>query len=71
MTAASNPNVNESLSGKKIAVLLPCYNEEAKIDKVTRDYRKALPTADVLVFDNNSSDNTAAIVAEAGAVVYR
>jgi len=53
----------------RIAVLVPCYNEEAAIAKVVRDFRTALPTATVYVYDNNSSDRTSAVAREAGAVV--
>ena len=53
----------------KIAVLIPCYNESATIDKVVRDYRKALPDAVIYVYDNNSTDGTAEIAEKAGAVV--
>ncbi len=52
-----------------IAVLIPCYNEEKTIGKVVRDAIKALPGAVVYVYNNNSSDRTAEIAAEAGAVV--
>ena len=52
-----------------IAVLIPCHNEEAAIAKVVRDFRSALPTATVFVYDNNSTDRTMAVAAEAGAVV--
>lgn len=52
-----------------IAILLPCYNEEAAIGRVIRDFRKALPVATVYVYDNNSSDRTAEIARAAGAVV--
>jgi glycosyltransferase involved in cell wall biosynthesis len=52
-----------------IAVLLPCYNEAATIGKVVADFRAALPTADVYVFDNNSNDDTARVARAAGAVV--
>ena len=54
-----------------VAVLLPCYNEEVTIGKVVRDFRAALPDATVYVYDNNSTDRTARIAAEAGAVVRR
>ncbi len=54
----------------KIAVLVPCYNEEAAVAKVVKDFRAALPTATVFVFDNNSTDSTAAAAAAAGAEVY-
>ena len=53
----------------KIAVLVPCYNEEAAIAAVVRDFRAALPDAAIYVYDNNSKDQTAARAAEAGAVV--
>lgn len=53
----------------KIAVLIPCYNESKTIAKVVRDYKAALPEADIYVYDNNSSDNTDKIAAEAGAIV--
>lgn len=43
---------------KKIAVLIPCYNESKTIQKVVADYRTALPEADIYVYDNNSSDGT-------------
>ena len=55
----------------RIAVLVPCYNEEAAIGRVVRDFRAALPSATVYVYDNNSSDRTGAVAAEAGAVVRR
>lgn len=53
----------------KIAVLIPCYNEEKTIKKVINDYQKALPEATIYVYDNNSVDNTVAIAREEGAVV--
>lgn len=53
----------------KIAVLIPCYNEEKTIEKVIEDFRKALPEAVIYVYDNNSSDHTAEIAERAGAVV--
>ena len=55
----------------KIAVLIPCYNEAVTIRKVVEDVRRVLPEAVVYVYDNNSTDGTAAIAAEAGAVVRR
>ncbi|MDO4284185.1 MAG: glycosyltransferase family 2 protein [Eubacteriales bacterium] len=55
----------------KIAVLIPCYNEEKTIGKVVRDARAALPEAVIYVYDNNSSDGTAQIAEQAGAVVRR
>jgi glycosyltransferase involved in cell wall biosynthesis len=53
----------------RIAVLLPCYNEEAAIGATVRGFREALPGATVYVYDNNSRDRTREIAAEAGAVV--
>jgi len=53
----------------KIAVLVPCYNEEAAIVTVVRDFKAALPDAAVYVYDNNSRDQTMARAREAGAVV--
>ncbi len=53
----------------RIAVLIPCFNEEAAIATVIADFRQALPTADVFVYDNNSSDDTRAAALAAGAIV--
>ena len=53
----------------KIAVLLPCYNEEKAIAKVIADFKKYLPKADIYVYDNNSTDKTAEIAKKAGAIV--
>jgi glycosyltransferase involved in cell wall biosynthesis len=55
----------------RIAVLVPCYNEEATIAEVVRDFRAALPGAIVYVYDNNSRDQTMPRAREAGAVVRR
>lgn len=53
----------------KIAVLIPCYNEEKTIEKVVKDSKAALPEATIYVYDNNSSDRTVEIAKAAGAVV--
>ena len=53
----------------KIAVLIPCYNEGQTIAKVVADFKKNLPEATIYVYDNNSSDDTAAVAQAAGAVV--
>ena len=53
----------------KIAVLIPCYNESMTIQKVVTDFKMALPDAKIYVYDNNSSDNTALLAAQAGAIV--
>ncbi len=55
----------------EIAVLIPCYNEEKTIQKVVADFRKALPEAVIYVYDNNSTDRTAQLAAEAGAIVRK
>jgi hypothetical protein len=55
----------------KIAVLIPCYNEEVTIRKVVNDFQRQLPSATIYVYDNNSSDRTAQIAAAEGAVVVR
>ena len=57
------------MKDKKIAVLIPCYNESKTIEKVVKDYKKALPNADIYVYDNNSSDQTDKIAKKAGAIV--
>jgi glycosyltransferase involved in cell wall biosynthesis len=57
------------MNAPRIAVLVPCYNEEAAIGKVVRDFRAALPDAVIYVYDNNSKDQTVARAKEAGAVV--
>lgn len=53
----------------RIAVLVPCYNEEAAVATVVADFRRALPSAEIYVYDNNSRDRTAAVAREAGAIV--
>ena len=53
----------------KIAVLIPCYNESKTIEKVVKDYKHALPEADIYVYDNNSTDGTDEIARRAGAIV--
>src|ERR1700754_1227805 len=53
----------------RIAVLVPCFNEEAAVATVVADFRNALPSAEIYVYDNNSSDRTKAIAVEAGAQV--
>jgi glycosyltransferase involved in cell wall biosynthesis len=53
----------------RLAVILPCYNEAAAIAQTVADFRAALPDATIYVYDNNSSDKTAQMAAEAGAIV--
>ena len=54
----------------RVAVLIPCYNEEVAICQVVADFRAALPQAEIHVFDNNSTDLTAQYATEAGAIVH-
>ena len=56
-------------SSLRVAVLVPCYNEEAAVAAVVKDFREALPSAQIYVYDNNSKDRTVAIAREAGAEV--
>ena len=58
-----------SLPQATVAVLIPCYNEAVTIGKVVDDFKRVLPDATIYVYDNNSSDKTAAIAADHGAVV--
>jgi len=55
----------------RIAVLIPCFNEERTIGKVVTDFKKTLPDAAVYVYDNNSNDRTAAVARDAGAIVRK
>ena len=55
----------------KVAVLVPCYNESMTVKKVVEDFRRVMPEAVVYVYDNNSTDGTGELAAEAGAVVRR
>jgi glycosyltransferase involved in cell wall biosynthesis len=59
------------LKNKKIAVLIPCYNEELTIAKAINDFKQELPSAKIYVYDNNSSDNTSKIALENGAIVKK
>lgn len=58
-------------SSARVAVLVPCYNEALTIEKVVRGFREALPFARIYVYDNNSTDETAALARAAGAIVVR
>ncbi len=59
------------MSSPEIAVLVPCYNEAAAIEKVVKDFQTSLPSARVYVYDNNSSDRTIEVATAAGAIVRR
>ncbi|MDJ0943882.1 MAG: glycosyltransferase family 2 protein [Kiloniellales bacterium] len=67
MSQSSTLNILEA----DIAVVVPCYNEEAAIAKVVEDFRDALPGAEIYVYDNNSTDRTGEAAAAAGAIVRR
>jgi glycosyltransferase involved in cell wall biosynthesis len=54
----------------KVAVLVPCYNEEATVATVVEGFRAALPAAEIFVFDNNSTDNTGSVASASGAAVF-
>lgn len=55
----------------KIAVMIPCYNEEITIEKVIKDFRKELPDADIYVYDNNSTDKTVEIATKNNAIIRK
>ena len=58
-------------TGQRVAVLVPCFNEEATIGKVVADFRAVLPEATIYVYDNNSADRTGEVARSAGALVRR
>ena len=60
-----------SIQEPTIVVLIPCLNEEITIGKVIRDFQKSIPEAQIIVFDNNSTDSTASIAHESGAKVIK
>ena len=55
----------------KLAVLVPCYNEELTVSKVVKDFKRELPNADIYVYDNNSKDKTVELAKAAGAIVRK
>src|SRR5436305_14719796 len=57
------------MTALRIAVLVPCFNEEAAVATVVADFRKALPSAGIFVYDNNSRDRTVEVARAAGAEV--
>ena len=73
ISASRTPTAGERVGATdlRVAVLIPCYNEEVTIAGVVRKFREQLPTADIYVFDNNSADRTAAEAARVGAIVVR
>ena len=68
-SAAVFPAAGDRFHGLSVAVILPCYNEEAAIGTVVADFRKVLPEARIYVYDNNSRDRTSAVALAAGAIV--
>ncbi len=73
MSQAIAPHAEErqQRTGQRVAVLVPCFNEEATIAKVVADFRAALPEAAIYVYDNNSVDGTVDVARAAGALVRR
>lgn len=70
LSAAMQPGQPRPLlAAPRIAVLIPCYNEEAAIEQVVRGFRASLPFADIYVYDNNSRDGTQEAARKAGAIV--
>ena len=63
--------MEDKMTDKKIAVLLPCYNEEQTIEKVIKDFQRELPEATIYVYNNNSTDRTAEIASSIEGVVVR
>ena len=66
-----DPHPNRRYRGQRLALIVPCYNEEAAIASVVRGFRAALPAVDVYVFDNASTDRTAEVARADGARVVR
>jgi glycosyltransferase involved in cell wall biosynthesis len=63
--------LHKGVKNMKVAVLIPCYNEELTIGKVVDDFKRELPYADIYVYDNNSKDRTSEIAAQHGAIVRK
>lgn len=57
------------MKDKKVAVLIPCYNEELTVEKTVSDFKRVLPNADIYVYNNNSKDRTKELALMAGAIV--
>ncbi|MCA1615400.1 MAG: glycosyltransferase [Acidobacteria bacterium] len=72
MTASVSTLAGGRAAGRapRVAVLIPCYNEELTVAQVVRDFRAELPDADIYVFDNNSTDRTVEEARAAGAIVH-
>ena len=59
------------MNSHQVAVIIPCYNEEVTIGQLVKDFKAELPKADIYVYDNNSTDDTAVRAKEAGAIVRK
>ncbi|MDH4121128.1 MAG: glycosyltransferase family 2 protein [Deltaproteobacteria bacterium] len=68
-SVSSSTSASAKSSPERVVVMIPCYNEELTVEKVVTDFRRALPKADIVVFDNNSTDQTAELARRAGARV--
>lgn len=71
VSATDNSSTSAAPIRPRIAVVIPCYNEEFTVGRVVDEFRRALPTARLFVFDNNSTDGTANIGRDHGAAVVR
>jgi glycosyltransferase involved in cell wall biosynthesis len=71
LSTDGNADATGTAGGGRIAILVPCYNEEAAIGKVVADFRAVLPDAAIYVYDNNSTDRTVEAATQAGAIVRR
>lgn len=69
LSESPKQDYGDSSEVSDVAVLIPCFNEAITIEKVVTDFKRMLPSATIYVYDNNSSDKTAAIASDAGAVV--
>ncbi|HME41163.1 MAG TPA: glycosyltransferase family 2 protein [Steroidobacteraceae bacterium] len=69
MTSLSVPLAEHPVDAAQIAVMIPCYNEVVTVAAVVKEFQQSLPTAKIYVYDNNSTDGTAAAAAAAGAHV--
>ncbi|MCH4160348.1 MAG: glycosyltransferase family 2 protein [Bifidobacterium sp.] len=69
LSESPKQDYGDSSEVSDVAVLIPCFNEAITIEKVVTDFKRMLPSATIYVYDNNSSDKTAAIASAAGAVV--
>lgn len=68
---ANDPRATALRTSPRLAVLIPCYNEEKTVAATVEAFARALPTAEVYVFDNNSHDRTCELASDAGAIVMR